>query len=109
MRNLNHYLNYIQEGYILSNKNISVNLKDFETGKKNKLLIVGTMGSGKTTLAEKLAKKYRVKFYCIDSLWHKLKQKYMQGADMSLQKNKDRVQDLFEEHVFKAFSISFSL
>jgi hypothetical protein len=25
----------------------------------------------------------------------------MQGADMSLQKNKDRVQDLFEEHVFK--------
>ena len=50
----------LNEGYLLSDKTISVNLKDFESGKKNKLLIIGLLGSGKTSLGEYLLKKYKV-------------------------------------------------
>ena len=70
----------LNEGYLLSDKTISVNLSDFESGEKNKLLIVGTAGSGKTTLGEKLAKTYKVKWISIDSLWWRLKEKYYKGA-----------------------------
>jgi len=57
---LDSYLDYIQEGYIISDKTVSVNLDEFENGTKNKLLIVGVLGSGKTSLAEYIAKKYNV-------------------------------------------------
>lgn len=35
-----------------------------------KILIVGTVGAGKTTLAKKLSKKYNIKYYEIDSIIH---------------------------------------
>ena len=57
---IDSYLKYIQEGYILSDKTISVNLDDFENYSKNKLLIVGVLGSGKTSLGKYLVKKYKV-------------------------------------------------
>ena len=57
---LETYLKIIQEGYILSDKTISVNLIDFENNIKNKLLIVGVLGAGKTSLLEHLKKKYQV-------------------------------------------------
>ena len=81
-----HILN---EGYILNDKTIAVNLDDFENGKKNKLLIFGTLGSGKTTWAEFLSKnkskmvngKYpprlpRVKWRGTDNLYWTFYQKY---------------------------------
>ena len=98
---LDKYINYIQEGYITSDKTISVNLHKFESGKKNKLLVMGVAGSGKTTIGEMLAKKYKVKWISIDSLWWRLEQKYFKGVDMSLQKYKDKLQDKFEKEVFK--------
>jgi len=55
------YLNMIQEGYLLSDKNISVDLAKFESGESNKLLVVGLIGSGKTTLGKYLAKEYKAK------------------------------------------------
>jgi GTPase SAR1 family protein len=66
---LEEYLHYIQEGYILSDKTISVNLDDFESGKKNKLIIIGLCGSGKTSLGEYLVKKYKVKNFISDKPW----------------------------------------
>lgn len=57
---IDKYLDIIQEGYLLSDKTISVDLHKFENKENNKLLIVGVCGSGKTTLAEYLAKKYKV-------------------------------------------------
>ena len=60
---LEEYLNQIQEGYLLSDKTISVNLKHFEQLDEHKLLIVGVLGSGKTSLGEYLAKKYKVDFF----------------------------------------------
>jgi adenylate kinase family enzyme len=56
----------LKEGYLLSDKTISVNLSDFESGKSNKLLIVGLIASGKTTLGKSLSKKYRVPLYNTD-------------------------------------------
>jgi len=86
---IDEYLKYIQEGYLLSDKNVSVNLKDFESGEKNKLLIIGVMGSGKTTWAEFLSKnkskmvggRYparlpRVKWRSGDNIWYEISQKY---------------------------------
>lgn len=49
----------LNEGYIFSDKTVSVNLDKFESGESNKLLVVGVLGSGKTSLAEYLAKKYK--------------------------------------------------
>ncbi len=58
----------LNEGYMLSDKTISVNLSKFESGEVNKLLVVGVCGSGKTTLAEYLAKKYKAKLVS-DTSW----------------------------------------
>ena len=35
-----------------------------------KILIIGTVGTGKTTLAKKLSKQYNIKYYEIDSIVH---------------------------------------
>ena len=35
-----------------------------------KILIIGTVGTGKTTLARKLSKEYNIKYYEIDSIVH---------------------------------------
>jgi len=61
------YLLAIQEGRFLSDVTVSVNLKDFVSGKVNKLLIVGVLGSGKTSLGEYLLKKYKVKDFFSDT------------------------------------------
>ncbi len=89
---LENYLQYIQEGYILSDKTIGVNLDKFESGESNKLLIIGACGSGKSTWAEFLSKnmtrmvdgKYpprlpRVKWHSIDHMYYKLVKKDMKA------------------------------
>lgn len=35
-----------------------------------KILIIGTVGTGKTTLARKLSKEYNIKYYEVDSIVH---------------------------------------
>ena len=65
---LEEYLNQIQEGYLFSDKSISVNLDKFESGEKNKLLIIGVLGSGKTSLGKYLQKKYKVKDFFSDTV-----------------------------------------
>lgn len=63
----------LSEGYLLSDKTISVNLKDFVSGKSNKLLIIGVPGSGKTSLGEYLIKKYKAKEFASDDHWKVMK------------------------------------
>ena len=63
---LDTYLDYLNEGYLFSDKTISINLDRFERGQSNKLLIVGLLGSGKTTLGEYLLKQYKVKEFVSD-------------------------------------------
>jgi len=72
----------LNEGYLFSDKNISVNLSKFESGESNKLLILGTAGSGKTTIGEMLSKQYKIKWISIDSMWWRLKQKYFKDSDL---------------------------
>jgi hypothetical protein len=56
----------INEGLIFSDKTISIGLDEFESGKKDKLFVMGLSGTGKTTLGKHLAKKYNVKFIDLD-------------------------------------------
>ncbi len=99
---INKYLSQIQEGYLLSDKTISVNLKDFENGTNNKLLIVGTSGSGKTTIGESLAKKYKVKWISIDSMWWRLKQKYFKDSDLKEKQIHSQVEKKVKEFIIKS-------
>ena len=54
---IDKYLSLIQEGYIFSDKTLSFDLDKFESGESNKLLIIGSIGAGKTTTSKYLAKK----------------------------------------------------
>jgi len=73
---IDEYLNYIHEGYLLSDTTISIDLEKFERGKIKKLLIVGPSGSGKSTLGEFLSKKYKSSYIDTDS-FHGNKQKFI--------------------------------
>ena len=64
---------YLLEGYLISDKTISVNLSEFESGISKKLLIIGVPGSGKTSLGRYLAKKYNVQQFVSDDHWKKMK------------------------------------
>ncbi len=44
---INTYLQYIQEGYLFSDKTISIDLNKFESGESNKLIVMGLSGSVK--------------------------------------------------------------
>jgi len=71
MKIINNYLNYIQEGYIFSDKTISIDLHKFESGESRKLFIIGVAGSGKTSTGKILAKKYNTEVCSLDSCWDK--------------------------------------
>ena len=85
---INSYLQYLQEGYLLSDKTISVNLDQFIEGHNKKLLIMGNTGSGKTTLAEHLAKKYKVKWKCIDSMYFRMRYDIPETEEISERKKR---------------------
>lgn len=70
-----HAHTHVTEGYLKSDKTISVNLHKFESKEKNILLIIGVTGSGKTTLAEVLSQKYKTKWNSTDQTWVRIAQK----------------------------------
>jgi len=76
MEIINNYLNHLQEGIIITNKTIGIDIDKFISGESNKLIIVGPAGSGKSTLGRKLAKKYKTKFFEGDSCWLPAKKKF---------------------------------
>ena len=41
--------------------------------KHNKIFIIGTMGSGKTTLAERLSKELKIRHYGLDDVYYSKK------------------------------------
>ena len=61
-----NYLQSIQEGYIFSDKTISIDLDKFISGEKNKLLIAGLSGSGKTTFCKYFANKNNIECFATD-------------------------------------------
>ncbi len=93
---IDFYLQYIQEGYILSQSPISVGLEEFENKENDKLLIIGLCGSGKTTLAEFLSthkpfpvdNKYPLKYpkdnwISCDTLFYRIWQKKFKGIKLT--------------------------
>jgi Cdc6-like AAA superfamily ATPase len=86
---LNQYLESLQEGYIFSDKTISINLDDFEKGTISTLFIIGNSGSGKTTLTNHLSKKYKTEvvytdndFRDINNLVKNSKRIIIEGVDL---------------------------
>ena len=91
LHELEKYPFSLQEGYLLSDKTISVNLDQFVSGKKKKLLIIGVPGSGKTSLGQHLVKKYRVEEFVTDTHWKKMlagiksnKRSIVEGAGLAI-------------------------
>ena len=81
---LESYLQYIQEGYLLSNKTINIGLSDFESGESNILLVAGIPASGKSTVGKKLAKKYKAIYFETDACLNNekaLNGKYIKDPD----------------------------
>ena len=64
---IDEYLDYLQEGFLFSDKTISIDLDKFISGEKNKLLIAGLSGGGKTTLCRHLAKRYKAECFETDT------------------------------------------
>lgn len=58
----------INEGYLFSDKTISIDLDKFESGESSKLFVNGLSGGGKTTLGIHLAKKYKCKYLDTDDI-----------------------------------------
>ena len=48
---------YLLEGYLMSDKTISIDMDKFISGESNKLIIAGLSGGGKSTLCRIMAKK----------------------------------------------------
>ena len=71
---LNTQLDYIQDGYIFSDKTLSINLDKFENKQIKKLLIFGPCGSGKSTIGRILSKKYNVPLLETDTMYWKMRQ-----------------------------------
>jgi len=91
----------LNEGYLLSDKTISVNLSEFQSGQKKKLLIVGVMGSGKTTIGEKLSKQLKVKWYSLDSFWWRIKEEHFKGRSYEdlTEKEIDKLFEFFRQNI----------
>jgi hypothetical protein len=68
---IDEYLQYIQEGYIFSDKTISIDLHKFENGECDKLFIIGIAGSGKTSTGKILSKKYGKECCSLDHCYQK--------------------------------------
>jgi len=105
---IDQYLKHLQEGYLLSDKTISVNLDQFLSGQKNKLLIIGVMGSGKTTIGEKLAKQLKVKWYSLDSFWWRIKQKHFPNANRYNEMTEEdmrKMDKLFNDNVVRILNL----
>jgi dephospho-CoA kinase len=60
--------NVFSEGYILNGKDFKYKVDDFESGKTNILFITGASGSGKSTTAKGLAKKYSCEYIELDDV-----------------------------------------
>lgn len=60
----------LDEGLIFSEKDIVLNIDDFESGKSNILFITGLAGSGKTTLAGTLEEQYGAEVVSLDYFQH---------------------------------------
>jgi len=73
----------VQEGFYFSDKTISIDLNKFKEKKHRLLFVMGGNGTGKTTLAYKLTKEFKVKSYETDEVLKIVvkKYKYNSGED----------------------------
>ena len=88
---IQQYLDYLQEGYVFSNKTVSIDLDKFISGEKKKLIIAGLSGSGKSTLCGYLAKKYKAECFETDRCGNKIvhKGKRFGGVNPPIKKLKE--------------------
>lgn len=79
-----------------------------------KILIIGTVGTGKTTLAKKLSKQYNIKYYEIDSIVHDddnggIKRTFKQQDEIIKEINKNNnwiIEGLLRENLYYLLDLS---
>ena len=79
-----------------------------------KILIIGTIGTGKTTLAKKLSKQYNIKYYEIDSIVHDddnggIKRTFKQQDEIIKEINKNNnwiIEGLLRENLYYLLDLS---
>jgi len=71
---IENYLQNIQEGYIFSDKTISIDLDKFINGESNKLIIAGLSGGGKTTFCKYFADKNDIECFETDHCFDFMKE-----------------------------------
>ena len=79
-----------------------------------KILIIGTVGTGKTTLAKKLSKQYNIEYYEIDSIVHDddnggIKRTFKQQDEIIKEINKNNkwiIEGVLRENLFYLLDLS---
>jgi len=72
--NFKPHLDIVREAYIFSDKTISIDLDKFITGEKNKLIIAGLSGSGKTTFCKYFSSKNDIECFETDRCFDYIKE-----------------------------------
>lgn len=93
-------IEYLNESLIITNKPI---VCDWDIS-KNILFITGISASGKTTLANTIAKKYNYQIITLDRFWNKL-----YGKKYDNVKDEDLSNDILDNYIKKMFEYIVSL
>lgn len=94
-------MEFLTEKFLFSDKSLSFDLEDFEKGKKNKLLILGLSGSGKSSLGSYLSHVYKVDYYSLDNCYNDdIKKKLIKKYNLEEKENYSLIYHCIKEKLF---------
>ena len=117
------YLNFCIDDVKDADTKLNFNIRCINTTNNNKtrkgkiymkILIIGTVGTGKTTLAKRLSKQYNIEYYEIDSILHDdnnggIKRTFKQQDEIIKEINKNNkwiIEGVLRENLFYLLDLS---